>query len=170
MRAILATNNNLVPTPTPVPLDGGVTAITAGAEFTCAVLAGGGADCWGQNASGQLGNGSDAGANTPLPVAVLLSGATRISAGTNHACALIDGGTVDCWGDNTYGQLGNEDVAPQPRPAQVSGLTGVTALACGGFHTCALLGDGGVECWGYNSMGQVGNGAALQRPLPVPVR
>jgi len=88
--------------------------------------------------------------------------ATGISAGYSHTCAVLSDGTVECWGDNTYGQLGYATTqmcgsAPcSPSPKVVPGLAGVAAVAAGGSHTCALLTDGKVQCWGLDAYGETG--------------
>jgi alpha-tubulin suppressor-like RCC1 family protein len=94
------------------------------------------------------------------------TGVLQVSAGRNHACALLAGGTVTCWGENFYGQLGNatntgntadDSTSANPTPTAVAGLTGVTQIAAGAWHTCALLATGIVTCWGSNLYGQLGN-------------
>lgn len=140
-----------------------VTGIAAGDSHTCAVRSDGAVLCFGSNFSGEIGRmdstGIDQANPTPTPV-VDLVGVKAIAAGTRHTCALKDDGTVFCFGDNFYGQLGTEVNSGSGRdtstPALVEGLNGVTAIAAGGFHTCVLKGDGAVFCFGANTYGQLG--------------
>jgi len=146
------------------------TAIAAGGSHACALLTGGSVRCWGSNFSGQLGNGTTT--NDPIPTPVVVSGittATAISAGNGNTCALLTGGSVRCWGDNYYGQLGNGTTTNSSTPVAVSGITTATAISAGGYHTCALLTDGSVRCWGYNNYGQLGNGTTTDSSTPVAV-
>jgi alpha-tubulin suppressor-like RCC1 family protein len=158
---------------TPVGVSGvtNATAITAGDEHTCALLSGGSVDCWGSNSNGQLGDGSQGVVNSSwTPVAVLgLSSATAITAGSDHSCALISDGTVDCWGWNNHGQLGDGTTTDSPTPQAVSGIANAIAIAAGGEHTCALISDGTVDCWGWNYRGQLGDGTTIDSPTPVAV-
>ena len=102
-----------------------VLAVDTGAYFTCAILEGGTVKCWGRNQYGQLGQGSTAtigdqpGAIAAMPPIDLGSGrtATALALGQEHACALLDDGTVKCWGRNQLGQLGRgntENIGDQP--------------------------------------------------------
>lgn len=100
---------------------------------------------------------------------------TAISGNSYHACALEVGGTVRCWGQNNYGQLGNGSSTPDAgtttaTPVEVEGLAGVTSVVAGFYHTCAIEGDGGtMKCWGKNINGELGNGlTTLNEPNPVP--
>jgi alpha-tubulin suppressor-like RCC1 family protein len=138
-----------------------VTAIAAGSTHTCALLSSGTVQCWGSETYGQLGNGIASLNNltSTKPVSVQgLGGVTAIAAGDGYTCALLWGGTVQCWGDNAVGQLGNPQLKPQPTPQTVPGLNGVTAIATGDAHTCALISGGTVQCWGDNTYGQLGIG------------
>jgi len=152
----------------PVAVSGlsGVTAIDAGDSYTCALMVNAKVQCWGINKYGTLGNGRTSGpqscngnacSKTPVTVSGL-TGATAISAGAGHTCALMSGGTVQCWGYNYFGQLGNGSATGSPIPVTVSGLTGATAISAGAEHTCALMSDGTVQCWGRNDYGQLANG------------
>jgi alpha-tubulin suppressor-like RCC1 family protein len=159
--------SNVQSTPTPAGVSGlgGVTAIAAGGDHTCALISDGTVQCWGYNQFGGLGNGTTTSSSTPVPVSGL-GGATAIAAGGNgenvgydHTCALFSGGAVQCWGDDTDGDLGNGTNAVQTlTPVSVSNLTGAIATAEGYFHTCALLSGGTVQCWGSNTNGQLGIG------------
>jgi len=149
-------------------LSGGVTAIVAGSEHTCAVV-GGGAKCWGTNFSGQLGDGTNVDRNVPVSVSGISGDVDAIAAGGEHTCALTTGGAIWCWGANFSGQLGDGTNVGRNAPVRVSGLSGaVTAIAAGSEHTCAVV-AGGVKCWGTNFSGQVGDGTNVNRRTPVDV-
>ncbi|MDO8261825.1 MAG: hypothetical protein Q7T21_01220 [Gallionella sp.] len=149
----------------------GISAISAGASYTCAITTAGGVKCWGYNRIGQLGDNSTTNRLTPVDVTGLASGVTAITTSYNYSCALTTAGGVKCWGDNRSGQLGDNSRTQHLTPVDVTGLTsGVTAIAAGGgAHTCALTTAGGVKCWGYNGFGQLGDNSTTNRLTPVDV-
>jgi alpha-tubulin suppressor-like RCC1 family protein len=165
------------PSYVPVPVSGlsGVRAISAGGAMACALLAGGTAKCWGNNFSGQLGDGANQQLAQPTPVAVSgLKGAVAISIGGAHACAVLSNRTVECWGANVKGAVGDGTTIERDRPVPITGLTGVVAVSVTGDpadldHSCALRSNGVVSCWGSNSGGQLGDGTTRTRLRPVAV-
>ncbi len=99
--------------------------------------------------------------------------ASALSAGGNHSCALVSGGAINCWGDNTNGQLGNGTFVTSNVPVRVIGIDGVnlqaTALSAGDQHSCAIITGGAVRCWGLNVGGQLGNATNTNSNVPVAV-
>lgn len=152
---------SLVPVDVP-GLTSGVKAITAGSH-ACALTVGGGVKCWGENTYGELGNGTvDGRLWPPSNVVGLSSGVTAIAAGYYYTCALTSQGGVKCWGNNGFGQLGNNPGVnknvPKYTPVDVYGLrSGVRAIAAGNVAACAVMRNGGAKCWGNNSDGMLGN-------------
>lgn len=138
----------------------GATALAVGGEFACVIVEGK-VRCWGRNDTGQLGRGgttADPGVAEVADVAGL-SNVVDISAGYNHACALIEGGAVMCWGNGGRGKLGNNSDQTQPTPVAVQNLGGAAvAIDAGDYQTCAVLEGGAMQCWGYNFQGTLGNG------------
>ncbi|MED6304317.1 MAG: hypothetical protein VX685_04665, partial [Actinomycetota bacterium] len=149
------------------------TAITAGDYHTCALLNDRTVKCWGLNSSGQLGrdltpNWGDNTGEMAFLAAINLGTnktAVAITAGGSHTCALLNDGTVKCWGLNSSGQLGKDSTANlgdgSGEMAALGAInlgTNKTAVgvSAGGSHRCALLNDGTVKCWGLNSSGQLG--------------
>ncbi len=147
-----------------------VMAIAAGGAHSCALTSGGGAKCWGDNAYGQLGDGTTDDAWTPVDVTGLGSGMATIAAGGRHSCARTGGGGLKCWGSNQFGQLGDNSTTQRTAPVAVNGLeTGAADVATGQNHTCALTTGDGMKCWGTNYIGQLGDGTTAQRNAPVDV-
>ena len=126
--------------------------------------------CWGDNTYGQLGIGnvlnSDYGTGkfvtAPRMVSIPTSArVTDVSAGDKDTCAIVDGRTW-CWGDNTYGQLGNNTVTTSGIPVQVGGSLATstpTSISVGTTHVCAVAGGDGY-CWGTDSYGELGDGTS----------
>jgi alpha-tubulin suppressor-like RCC1 family protein len=161
--------------PNAVPGLAGVVEIVAGGTseepaggHTCARLAKGEVRCWGDNAAGQVGDGSQTTRKTPVAV-TLAAPAIQLSAGFNHTCAVLEGGTVACWGGNGNGQLGDGSTVPRSAPVAVRGLTNAVEVAAGNAHTCARTTDNRILCWGDNAAGKLGDGTTSQRTTPVAV-
>ena len=135
------------------------TAIAAGGNHTCAILDTAAVKCWGENGSGQLGQGNTAdrgdgpgemGDNlAPIDLGTGRT-ATAIAAGAGHTCAILDDGEVKCWGQNGSGQLAQGDTATRgDGPGEMGDdldptdiLPDAIAIAAGQLHTCALFGGG----------------------------
>jgi alpha-tubulin suppressor-like RCC1 family protein len=145
-------------------------AIAAGWNHACAIARDRSVWCWGSNADGQLGDGTNQDRPRPVPVRTIRS-TVQIAAGENHACALSETGTVECWGANTFGQLGigvlpytgdddpdkeRKNPGSRARPQRVQGLDPVVEIALGNDHGCARVRDGKLYCWGRNEAGQTG--------------
>ncbi len=129
--------------------------ISAGESHTCARTATGLAYCWGNNSSGQIGDGTDADTSRPTLVSSLTNVA-GIVAGQDFSCAWTNAGAAYCWGVNNIGQLGNGTSTPSNVPVAVSGLgSGVTKISAGAAFACAIK-DSEIWCWGMNTKGQIG--------------
>jgi alpha-tubulin suppressor-like RCC1 family protein len=143
--------------------------VTVGDLFACARDAEGDVWCWGDNSYSQLGSATPVDPNTLENVSSTalfvprVANAIQVSAGADHACALLADHTVTCWGYNGDGELGNGTINGSPAPATVPGLSNVKRIAASAWGTCALLSDGTVKCWGANFVGQMGNGTISQQ-------
>jgi alpha-tubulin suppressor-like RCC1 family protein len=156
----------------PVPVDAAGAlfyAVTAGYQHTCGLTTSAGVKCWGKNEAGQLGDGTHAGHPQPADVEGLRTTVLSLSLGEFHSCAVMYTHTLQCWGDNQFGQLADDTVRNSLLPIPVAGLAdGVTAVSAGSGHTCALT-KAGTECWGRNYFGQLGNGTKDNSSRPVAV-
>jgi alpha-tubulin suppressor-like RCC1 family protein len=142
---------------------GGVTisavTVAAGGYHTCGIFSDRMVRCWGLDNYGQLGNGvSGQGVRSGVPVLVTgISAGTPVALATGayHSCVLLSSGTVQCWGYNNDGQIGNGVTgSPVTTAVAVTGISNAVAIAAGGFHSCAILTDDSISCWGRNSDNQ----------------
>ena len=151
------------------------TAIAAGGYHSCTLTVDGSAYCWGRNEYGQLGLGS--GNTTQRETPVQVAGTQKfmsIALGESHSCGLKLDGTAWCWGQNDYGQIGNNDSANAAvfEPTAVdSGPEKFVKIAAGFNSTCGLTISGVAHCWGQNDYGQLGisqtSAASSNAPEPV---
>jgi alpha-tubulin suppressor-like RCC1 family protein len=154
-----------------VGLSSGVASVSAGGMYTCAVMSAGGVKCWGRNDYGQLGDGTNTNSPTPVDVDGLSNRVVVVSAGENHACAVTTAGGVKCWGNNQYGQIGDDTTTFQNKPVDVKGLSsGAVSVSAGYDHTCAVTDAGGVKFWGHNNSGQLGDETTDNQKKPVDVK
>jgi alpha-tubulin suppressor-like RCC1 family protein len=153
-------------------------AVAAGGAHSCALAEDGSAYCWGRSESGQLGApGTTSCPLDPdvfpcalLPVAVT-GGMTfdQITAGGSHTCARTADGTAYCWGNNVFGQLGNNSTASSQAPVAVATELRFEVLDAGANHTCGITTGGTSVCWGRNDRGQLGDETTTNRLVPVAV-
>ncbi|HTQ68771.1 MAG TPA: IPT/TIG domain-containing protein [Solirubrobacteraceae bacterium] len=153
-----------------------VTAISAGGKHALALQSNGRVKAWGSDKKGQLGNGcsfetmpSCTDELTPVEVKEL-GGVTAISAGGQFSVALLNNGTVEAWGLNSSGQLGNATEVNTDEPVAVQGLIGVSAIAAGETHALAALTGGEVYAWGSDGAGELGNNTNATSSFDVPVQ
>src|ERR1019366_424132 len=141
--------------PGPVQVSGlteSVIGVSVGGDSACAITAGGALECWGFNLHGELGNGSIASSSVPMPVSGLTGTVSGASVGYQFGCAVAGAGGIECWGDNSFGQLGNGSMTSSLVPVPVSGRKAI-AVSAGETSACAVTAAGGVECWGSNPAG-----------------
>jgi alpha-tubulin suppressor-like RCC1 family protein len=149
-------------TPTGAPGLTGVKQVALGTSFTCVLESDGSVWCAGANYFGQLGLGTTESRSFTFRRVASLDNVEQIDLGGDHACALVAGGSLRCWGSNEYGQLGfsaSDDCSGHEcatTPAEVPDLSAVRQVALGDRSTCALLTDGSVRCWGKNDGGALG--------------
>ena len=145
-------------------------AIAAGYQYSCGLTTSGAAYCWGDNVSGELGNGNLTSSGVPVPVAGGLN-FVALSAGDSHACGLTRDGAAYCWGSNGSGELGNGTTQKSTSPVAVSGALTFAAISAGQGATCGVTTGGAAYCWGYNGYGQLGNAATplTNAPNPTPL-
>lgn len=148
--------------PRPVAGVGSALALAVGDDFACVILPTTGVRCWGNNDRGQCGHETDRPFISPSCVTndgVSLLGAVSLATGGTHACAVLDDGTVHCWGANQAGQLGDGTNQDRNHPVQVLGISDARQVVAGGGHTCVMRADATVRCWGANEQGQGANSA-----------
>jgi alpha-tubulin suppressor-like RCC1 family protein len=166
-------DRSCVDVPQTVPGVPPLTSITTMTSHACGLTATGEAWCWGDNSSGQLGDGTDAPRNAPVRVAGNLR-FSSIAAGGGFTCAIDLSSVAYCWGAGALGQQGPETCgingsAPCARSPLRVGSRLVTVVAAGLRHACVVDTDGAAWCWGFNFLGEAGS-TAYGENVPLPRR
>ena len=166
------TVSSLTPVAVRAPEGVRLSGVSAGIWHTCAQGSDSKVYCWGENVSGQLGDGTTTSRTTPVAVVapenVTL---TAVSVGGSFTCAHGSDDELYCWGYNSWGQLGNgstsarEPVTPVIAPDEVT----FSGVAAGPAHSCARGSDSKLYCWGRNIVGGLGNGTNTDSATPVVV-
>jgi alpha-tubulin suppressor-like RCC1 family protein len=154
----------------PQPVVGGTPfdSITAGYSHSCALASDGAAWCWGNNADGQLGDGSVQSSNVPVRVTGGLT-FVALTAGYAHTCGIAADGTAWCWGRNEFGQLGDGTTTSRTSPTPVAGELVFKVLSAGDQQTCGVTVSRVAACWGDNEYGSLGDGTQIDRLVPTKV-
>ncbi len=142
-------------------------AVSAGDSFSCSLSSDGDIDCWGENAFGQIGDGTKLRRDTPTRIGASNAPWKKLSSGGGHSCAINAAGKLFCWGYNEFGQVGigtNTDVLT---PTQIGTDSDWSLVKLGAAHSCAIKTSGQLYCWGYNGDGEVGDGSSTDRSAPV---
>ena len=143
--------------------------IQSGDAHTCGLTRAGRVLCWGDNHLGQLGDGTPGGNQVnPTPVATTLT-FVQMSTGSAHTCAVTAAGGAYCWGDNSYGQVGDGSRTQRVAPVKVAGNLVFRHVRAGWDHTCGVATNDVAYCWGRNKVGQLGDGTVLTRGRPTRV-
>jgi Regulator of chromosome condensation (RCC1) repeat len=166
-------------------VESGAASITGGAYLSCALMKDRSVVCWGRNGIGNfdeyrtlvLKDRENLGMEHRVRIAVAkgIDDAVQVSASTNghHVCAVVAGGSVKCWGEGSFGKIGNgktdEHGGIYYSPVAVKGISDAVSVSAGNNHSCAVLSDGRVMCWGENKDGQLGNGRKINSNVPVKV-
>lgn len=146
---VIVTTVALASTPITAPTFSAID-VSAGGQgsHSCAVIVDGTIRCWGQNNSGQLGNGTVIDSSVPVLVSGIMTASTVVTGLSSYTCALLTNGSVRCWGRNGVGQLGNGTTTDSALPVAVTGLVSATQITAGDVQVCARIINGTVQCWG----------------------
>ncbi|NIH54251.1 hypothetical protein [Lysinibacter cavernae] len=167
-----STNSN-VPVMVLPPAGVTFTDIAAGTIHSLAIGSDGNTYAWGDNVSGQLGDGTNTDSNVPLlvqaPAGVTF---TNITAGIYFSLAIGSDGNTYSWGDNLFGNLGDGTNTDSNTPVLVQTPADVTfaSISAGGDFSLAIGSDGNTYSWGNNSSGQLGDGTNTNSNLPLLVQ
>jgi alpha-tubulin suppressor-like RCC1 family protein len=168
----LGHNDTSIINPIPVAVAGGLTFqslfVSKVEGVSCGLTTGGAAYCWGDNADGQLGDGTTTRRLIPTPVAGGLT-FRSFAVGNGHACGVAMSGTAYCWGSSPNGAFGDGSVGQHLTPAVAAPGMTFQSIVAGSDFTCALTPEGAAFCWGLGFLGQLGNGSSTSSTTPVAV-
>ncbi|MEA2047943.1 MAG: hypothetical protein U9O64_05780 [Campylobacterota bacterium] len=141
--------------------------VSAGYQFTVAIKPDGTLWAWGNNQSGQLGDGTTVEKHVPIQEFTGATDWSLVSAGRSHTVAIKSNGTLWAWGDNDYGQLGDGTTLERDIPTQeATGATDWSSISAGGRHTSGIKSDDTLWLWGWNYYGELGNGTRIDKHQP----
>ena len=142
--------------------------ITLGYYHSCRIKDDGTLRCWGDNAHGQLGNGTALDSRNPGEFGTEAT-YRAVAAGDRFSCAITPAGALFCSGMNYLGQLGDGSGTERLSPVPVDSETVYSSVGAGVDHGCAITQTGALKCWGLNDHGQLGDGSTTDRLSPVAV-
>lgn len=173
--------NSSSATPITVLGSAGAKKIAIGSDHACFITSSNGVKCWGGGVGGKLGNGLSIASQTPVDVTGLSSGVADISVGSSgwdndgFSCAVLKAGTVKCWGNNGYGQLGDGTMNSSAVPVDVLNITNAVSVyvaqSQGNLHghACVLDSNKLLSCWGSNVNGVLGDGTTNDQLSPISI-
>ena len=157
----------------PVTVVGGIAdwaQVAAGFYHSVGVTTTGVAYAWGSNINGQLGDGTAVAKSSPVTVVGGITDWAQVSAGNNHSLGVTATGVAYAWGNNFYGQLGDNTVTNRSSPVTVvGGITDWAQVSAGSYHSVGVTTTGVAYAWGNNFYGQLGDNTVTNRSSPVTV-
>jgi len=144
--------------------------IACGWYHTAAIKTDGTIWTWGNNDSGRLGDNSTVYRSSPVQTVAFGTNWSSVACGYRHTGAIKTDGTLWTWGQNSYGNLGDNTIIHRSSPVQtVTGGTNWSSVACGYHYTIAIKTDGTLWTWGRNLFGALGDNTIIHRSSPVQV-
>jgi len=150
-------------TPVALPVNN-IAQLALSTRHACARLVDGTVQCWGGNSRGELGTGDFFTSAQPASTVLGITNAVYLASGGRHACARVADGSVLCWGQNDFGQLGTGDRAASATPVSAMVPAGASEVVSGADRTCTVYPTGDLWCW---SKGNLGNGTDGWAGVPI---